>query len=402
MDNVTHALAGCLLASVTLQLMDRRSGETSRVTRRAVFAVGIVAAELPDIDIVYSGESLGLGPLGYLLHHRGHTHTIVFAIAAAVLIWSVAVAASTRLRAPPLRTSLLGLAIAGTLSHIALDYTNSYGVHPFWPLDNRWFYGDAAFIVEPWFWVLSIPALFMVATSRIGRGVYTALFALILGAVWAVDLVSTGTAAAVTGGAVLWSLLTVLLKTPGRRTGAALAGWAIAEAGFFMSSAAARKQVMQSAVPGVTDIVLSPHPGNPFCHSAIVVSTEAGVYTAREASVAGFPQLVPASDCRAFRQSLEGRGRAGSDDHPGIHWGGSWSGSVTELAGLMSTHCEVRAALRFMRVPIWSVTSEGDVRLFDLRYGDGSFASLTARHDATCRGWIPPWHYPAAEVLAAN
>src|SRR4029453_7993236 len=39
-------------------------------------------------------------------------------------------------------------------SHLALDALNSYGVHPFYPADNRWYFGDAVFILEPWLWLL--------------------------------------------------------------------------------------------------------------------------------------------------------------------------------------------------------------------------------------------------------
>ena len=40
------------------------------------------------------------------------------------------------------------------LSHIVADAWNSYGVHPFWPFDNHWYYGDAINIYEPWLWVI--------------------------------------------------------------------------------------------------------------------------------------------------------------------------------------------------------------------------------------------------------
>ena len=39
------------------------------------------------------------------------------------------------------------------LGHLVLDSWNSYGVHPFYPFDMRWYYGDAMFIVEPWLWL---------------------------------------------------------------------------------------------------------------------------------------------------------------------------------------------------------------------------------------------------------
>ena len=39
------------------------------------------------------------------------------------------------------------------LSHVALDLLNNYGVRLLMPFSNRWFYGDAVFIIDPWLWL---------------------------------------------------------------------------------------------------------------------------------------------------------------------------------------------------------------------------------------------------------
>src|SRR5438067_5678669 len=45
-----------------------------------------------------------------------------------------------------------------------MDSLNVYGVHPFWPFDANWYYGDLVFIVEPVFWIaFGIPLAGMVA-----------------------------------------------------------------------------------------------------------------------------------------------------------------------------------------------------------------------------------------------
>ena len=67
MDNLTHALAGMLLADVTLLVVTPR-GETidPKLRRRARWASAI-ANNLPDLDFVL--RRLTPGRVGYLLHH---------------------------------------------------------------------------------------------------------------------------------------------------------------------------------------------------------------------------------------------------------------------------------------------------------------------------------------------
>ncbi|MGZ8493955.1 MAG: metal-dependent hydrolase, partial [Gemmatirosa sp.] len=82
MDNVTHSLAGLLLAESAVQLRARRTGAAPSPRFRAVAAVAsMIAANLPDADLLYTG--VGGDRLTYMLHHRGHTHTVVVALLAA-------------------------------------------------------------------------------------------------------------------------------------------------------------------------------------------------------------------------------------------------------------------------------------------------------------------------------
>ena len=59
------------------------------------------------------------------------------------------------------------------LSHILLDFTNNYGVRPFWPFSEKWYSWDIVFIVEPVMLVfltlgLVIPALSTMIDKEIG------------------------------------------------------------------------------------------------------------------------------------------------------------------------------------------------------------------------------------------
>ena len=61
------------------------------------------------------------------------------------------------------------------LSHIFLDWTNNYGVRPFFPFNPRWYALDIAFILEPVIFAalltgLVIPSIFGLADREIGAG----------------------------------------------------------------------------------------------------------------------------------------------------------------------------------------------------------------------------------------
>lgn len=409
MDNVTHGLAGLLLADITIAAVERRTGQaTPRGFRRAAVLLGVVAAEFPDADLLYSGDVLGMGKLGYLLHHRGHTHTVVFAIVIALVLWGVVLLLRRESRAAPERGALLALAMAGTVSHLLLDFTNSYGVHPFWPLDNRWFYGDAIFIVEPWLWVVAIAPLWFGFRSGFGRAVLAMAFVGILAAAWYVDMVDADVALVLTISAVLWFALMRVLGTSAR-LGAAVAAWLVVESVAFVASHSARSHVETATRDTqLMDVVLTSAAANPLCQNAIVIELDGSRYTVSTATVAAWPALRSALRCAGGEQALLGAraaspaiggGMQPSPREPGaeIVWRQIWSAPASELRTLARNHCEVAAALEFMRAPVWEQRADGRVRLSDLRYGSGGNGFADVEFAATPRvcpdavpGWIPP------------
>jgi inner membrane protein len=52
-------------------------------------------------------------------------------------------------------------ALVASLSHLLLDWTNNYGLRPFFPFNPRWYEGSFVFIYEPLLWALFFLALFM-------------------------------------------------------------------------------------------------------------------------------------------------------------------------------------------------------------------------------------------------
>src|SRR5688500_3977633 len=174
MDNITHTLVGVALAEGAVRI--RASREKKKIDprwARYAWFFSALANNFPDFDFLYA-SALG-GKVGYLLHHRGHTHTFLLALPQALLVllavWVVAHHRRAKFSKLDWRW-MIGILAVGPFAHIGLDALNSYGVHPFWPWDNRWFYGDTLFIVEPLLWVTLAPALAWSATLGVGRGLF--------------------------------------------------------------------------------------------------------------------------------------------------------------------------------------------------------------------------------------
>jgi len=440
-DNVTHGLAGLLVADAASHWLARRGRAVEPRVRRALSVLGIVAAEFPDSDLVYSGPVLHMGPLGYLLHHRGHTHTIVWAVASAVGLWLVArwwvrrgsveggslhggslKGGSTTGMSLVSRT-MLAVALIGTLSHLLLDWTNSYGVHPFWPFDGRWFYGDAVFIVEPWLWLVAIPALYFHRPSRTGRVLLPLLFVLILAAVALLGQVARDVAMLLFVFAVVWPLAQWRLGAVAR-TLTGVAAWTLVTLGFFATSqraeAAVRASVQRVGVMRGTadtvrllDVVLNPGPGDWGCWSALVMSTRGDRYDVSTAFVAPLPFRSLATCEAGYRTgrlgtdvlaALPSRTAATFGNTAQVRWRSSWQAPREALATLARTRCEVDAALHFMRAPVWQPAGTDQLLLSDARFGVGgggfSEALVPARGPCSLtRPWIPDWVPPRADLL---
>jgi inner membrane protein len=180
MEPVTHFLTGACLA---------RSG-LNRKTAYATLAMTL-AAEAPDLDILWGLR----GPVAGFQHHRGITHTFLGApLVALAVVGVVYLCSRLRRRQPsiPPRWALLWLlSWAAVLSHIFLDWTNNYGVRPFFPFNPRWYALDIAFIIEPVIFAalllgLVVPGILGLADREIGarrplfRGRGWAIAALVL------------------------------------------------------------------------------------------------------------------------------------------------------------------------------------------------------------------------------
>jgi inner membrane protein len=409
MDNVTHSLAGLVLAASMARLRVRRPNAGPATRFGAVTGISsMLAANLPDADLFYSG--LGGDRLRYMLHHRGHTHTVLVAIVGAVLVWAVVTLLwRWREQAWPGRQDarwLLALLLTATLSHLVLDWTNSYGVHPFWPVDDRWRYGDAVFIVEPWLWVVSVPALVATSTSRVARVLLSLVLLAGLTLAWRTESVSTGAATAVTAGAALSIGVARVLRADGRIV-VAIAGWTAVTLVMAAGSAKARAAVLRAArdidpAAEVLDVVVSPLPANAVCMSAITVERSGSTYRVATARVSTIPSAVAATRCGQRVTTGSALGASMRPATLAVQWGGEWAAPSRELEALVRESCPALAAMRFIRVPIWRPIGHSTVLLGDVRYGGGGggFADVRVpRYSAECPRAVPPWTPPRADLL---
>jgi inner membrane protein len=169
MENLAHSLLGVTLARTSLG-------------RRVPFAtpVLLVAANIPDADVVVAFW----GNLYYLVHHRGITHSILgvfsLSLALAAIVWLIG-----RWRAPAKYSfsGILGVVMLTAFTHPLLDYTNSYGIRPFLPFLDNWYYGDLVFIVDPYLWLLLGGGVLLTARRRLFGRIVWALAILALSAI---------------------------------------------------------------------------------------------------------------------------------------------------------------------------------------------------------------------------
>jgi len=199
MEPITHLLTGACIGRAGL----------NRKTAYATLAA-VLASEAADLDILWGFA----GPVEGLKHHRGITHTFwAVPVVAGVVVGGLGLLHLWRERnkrrdakgasqddaffqnarapaVPAVRWGWLYLtAFLSALSHLLLDWTNNYGLRPFFPLNPHWYAGSFMFIAEPILWVVfflafTIPWLLVLSDREIGalhrpfRGQGWAIFAL--------------------------------------------------------------------------------------------------------------------------------------------------------------------------------------------------------------------------------
>jgi inner membrane protein len=372
-DNITHSLIGATLAELAVP------ANASSAQRRLFFTAGIIAANLPDADLVYT--SISPPPIGYLLHHRGHTHTIVGCIALAAAFWAVVKIIPGLRRAvseaPRRFWTLIAVAL---LSHITADSWNVYGVHPFWPFDNRWYYGDAINIYEPWlFLFLGVAAAWNTQHPR-GRLVMT-------GVVIAIPLALAGLGMMASGALVALSVVGIGLgwamrhMVPARRSALAATAVIVFVIGMFGMNHIAHAASIASLPDregALVDVVLSPRAAMPVCWTTLTIQKveSRGEYVMRRGQLALFSNVCGTRT-----------------DVATVDWSTTLHESLPRLRGLARSDCWVRAWLQFGRAPVATATD-----ISDIRFGSAGFTTMPLGGHTGCPQHLTNWTMPRADL----
>ncbi|GFE78071.1 hypothetical protein GCM10011487_00710 [Steroidobacter agaridevorans] len=408
MDNVTHTIIGTLVGEVAARVAPSQNSTLPAITRRNLcVTLAAIGSNLPDADLLYSFFG---ADLNYLLHHRGHTHTILVA-----LLLGAAALAITRwwLRRRGLQASsqdyaLLAAVLSFTpLLHIAMDFTNNYGVHPFWPVDNRWFYGDSVFIIEPLFWAACAPLAFIFKT-HIARFAVLLLMVAAIALCFLTGMVPRPLAAA-------YSLLVAGMLLIGQRASAnvALAAsvivWLGSTAMFAITAQAARSRIdavaaQQFPDSTLVDRIVTPMPVNPACWEVMMLQKEADTAVIRRAMLTMAPGLLTADRCLSRSLDIEITAPlvpVPKESAAQVKWYGQISTPLARLVDLAQKNCEAAAAFRFIRMPWLANVKEGLV-LGDLRYDrepELGFAEIVIADPPNCPRLVPNWVEPRRDLL---
>ena len=271
MDPIAHTLAGATMAQTRL-------GETTPLATATL----VIGANAPDIDAVvtFAGSDLSL------LLRRGWTHGLLALIVLPLLLTGAIIAYDRlwrRRRSPDKPAvkppALLGLSFLGVLSHFFLDWLNTYGIRLLAPFDDRWFYGDTLFILDPWLWLLvAATVVFAHSRTRLSQAAWVVLGGLASLLVTAMPVVPV----AAKVGWWLGIVVIVILRVRGveaeenrRMAVVCVVAIAVYLAAMMLGNSWARKGVVDylgDEGVEVEEVMTGPLPANPLARQVVAVT----------------------------------------------------------------------------------------------------------------------------------
>ena len=150
MDPVTHGLIGALAGSCAVD----------RTELRPAAAIGLVAALVPDLDILIRSAD---DPLITLEAHRQYTHAFIALPVVTLVVSGIAWPIVRRFISVP---GILLAAFVGALSAMLLDACTSYGTSLFWPFSHTRIALNIIAIVDPLLSCMALTLLIIALTRE--------------------------------------------------------------------------------------------------------------------------------------------------------------------------------------------------------------------------------------------
>lgn len=406
MDNLSHSVVGLAVGElIHRSLPPEDDAGRQRIRRRLLLIAGWAASNFPDLDLFLT--PLLPAPLGYLLHHRGHTHTLLYAIPQAVLLWAALWLWPSARRlmkdSANARGGVIAATVLGLTLHMLMDFLNSYGIHPFHPFDSRWLFGDMVFILEPYFWIAFGVPLAMMVRNRFVKLILLALLAGVPAYFTAQGYLPRGSLGAL---ALVGLAIGIVQQGAGVHGRQALIVALCLSIGFIgmqgIASSQARMTVFETLqrndpASRVLDAAMTSFPTNPLCWNfvSVQIKEDAGTYTLRRGMVSVAPDIMPVTACPSRFSTIPLQADAG----PAIAFLSVEHDSLAALRRLKRENCHFEAWMRFARAPLLDGDKASDMR-FGWRPGD----NFTDIHPGDFRGrecsrFIPGWDFPRADLL---
>jgi inner membrane protein len=292
------------------------------------------------------------------------------------------------------------LIAAALASHLALDSLNSYGIHPFYPFSNAWYFGDAIFILEPWLWLILGVAVVWNGRTRAARLIAAMPVLMLLGTAAATRIVPLDASVALGAAGIACAVAVRRLSAP-TRAAVALVLCTGVVSGFAAASRVSRGAALRALAPElrghVVDVILTPNPSSPLCWAVIAVELReaSGEYVLWRGTLSLLPSWRAPAECASHRLAAGGHlrtiggGRVALRDE--LHQ------PLRRLRTLAADDCWVRAWLQFGRAP---VIDEGAI--FDMRFSERigqNFSRMRIGPREGCPRFVPGWHMPRADLL---
>ncbi len=387
MDLLTHTFVSISTAQFASSFEKNKTG-----SHKIYYIVGLLSGLFPDIDAF-----LGLFTktrLDYLLLRRTYTHSVL-ALGLEFLIIALVVFLLTK-RKKINYFSLFLLSFFNLFFHTFLDFLNNYGVLFLWPFNNKWFYGDTLFIIEPYIILALFINLSINSEKRIIKAAYYAGLITLLG-VYGFSQYSDfySTICLVIFGLAYWFItkkfsflvrISLLFVTIG-----------ITISTFYFLSKEAKTSILKSA--NFVDIVLTPTPANPFHWSVIGIEVDKrnDTYRIHKGYFYFLYQgriLNKINTCKLENPTLK------NEDN--ITWLGSFEISFKKFNEL-TTNCTFNSYLNWSRAPFIEMKNEyslvGDLR-FDMTRGN-DFAEIQFDNtNQKCSLDLIKWKTPLVSKLA--